>query len=485
MTSPRTRHDLTPGLVLGLAFLVMSASSAPAQLTPSGPAAGTMGRPSADAARNPTGTGRAATTQPPAGPPVTDQPIPLGPGATVRFPGEEPIMPLDAVEFTRPEGGSLANQQSAVTENQLRYARRIPGAGDRSLALSRIASAATFSNQLEVAERALTDSSDAALLMHPGLVQDQRLISIVTALMGVAEARLREARTGSSTVDVTVGPESGGKPAPTPLPGDERGRYVHHIQQAQSEWRKAATLALRVSDPTYRSEVMYRVADNVSFGSQSLANEPSPNAAEVPPGNKRGGPGRPDENLPDQLLQEAASVAAQIDRPVWHDQALYKVTTAAAESRQYARAMTIARMIPSPEVRTNALLKIAELQARRGDPTGATGTYREAALAVASMTQDDPRAVLAGVLIDSLISVGRFDDARASVVLYPDETRQVVALGAVAESQGRRGSGQSAVQWINATVAPEHRSWLYRKVNNGIVAAIEDNRRRDLSNREK
>jgi hypothetical protein len=93
--------------------------------------------------------------------------------------------------------------------------------------------------------------------------------------------------------------------------------------------------------------------------------------------------------------------------------------------------------------------------------------------------------VLAGVLIDSLISVGRFDDARACIVLYPDESRRLIALGAVAESQGRRGSGLAALQWINAMTATSNdRSWLYRKVNNGIVAAIEDNRRRDLSNRE-
>ena len=470
MTFSRTRRDLTPGLVLGLAFLVISASSAPAQVTPSGRDTGSPG---------------AATAQPPAGVVPTDQPIPVGPGARVRYPGEDTIMPLDALDLARPEGGPGANQQSSVTENQLKYARRIPRPGDRSLALSRIASAATFSNQLEMADSAMTDSADAALLMDPGLVQDQRLTSIVTALMGLAEARLREARTGSTVLEISGPPEAGGKPSPPPLPGDERSRYVHHIRQAQSEWRKATALSLRVSDPTSRSEIMYRVADNVSFGSQSLANEPSPNAAEVAPGKNRGGPAGPDENLPDQFLQEAASVATQIDRPVWHDQALYKVTTAAAESKQYARALTIARMIPSPEVRTNALLKVAEIQARRGDPTGATGTYREAALAVASMIEADPRAVLAGVLIDSLISVGRFDDARASVVLYPDEERRIIALGAVAQSQGRRGSGLAALQWINATVPAQHRSWLYRKVNNGIVAAIEDNRRRDLSNREK
>ncbi len=68
--------------------------------------------------------------------------------------------------------------------------------------------------------------------------------------------------------------------------------------------------------------------------------------------------------------------------------------------------------------------------------------------AVASIPLDDPRAILTGVLIDNLISVGRFDDARATTVLYPDTPARMVALGAIAESQGRRGLAESARDWI-------------------------------------
>jgi hypothetical protein len=87
------------------------------------------------------------------------------------------------------------------------------------------------------------------------------------------------------------------------------------------------------------------------------------------------------------------------------------------------------------------------------------------------------------VLIDNLISVGRFDDARVSVGLYPDEPRKLVALGAIAESQGRRGAASSALAWINRDVPSQYRSQLYRRVSNGVVSAIEQNRSRDLSNR--
>jgi hypothetical protein len=482
MMFPRTRRALTPGLLLGLAFSVMTASSARAQIAPSPRGTRTGSATTGAAPAHPPATGRGAGGFP------RDEPIPVGPGATVTFPDENSLIPLDILDVSQAPRGPGANQQSAVTETQLKYARRIPAAGDRSLALSRIASAATFSNQLELADHALSDASDAAVLMTPGLVQDQRLMSIITALMGLAEARLREARTESNVVDLQTATEAADKPATAPAPIPKRNdpnRSIGFIRQAEDEWRKASALAQRVGNPTYRSEMMYRVADSLSFGSQSIVNEFPRGTGEADPGKDAAGLDRSFGGLPDKLLQDAANLAAAIDRPVWHDQALYKVATAAAESKQYSRALTVARMIPSPEVRTNALLKVAELQARRGDPDGATGTYRESALAVASMTESDPRAVLAGVLIDSLISVGRFDDARASVVLYPDESRRMIALGAVAESQGRRGSGLAALQWINATAPPRYRSWLYRKVNSGLVAAIEDNRRRDLSNRER
>ena len=57
-------------------------------------------------------------------------------------------------------------------------------------------------------------------------------------------------------------------------------------------------------------------------------------------------------------------------------------------------------------------------------------------------------ACITGYLVDSLISTGRFEDARACLVLYPTEAERFVALGAIAESQGRRGSADAARDWI-------------------------------------
>jgi hypothetical protein len=253
------------------------------------------------------------------------------------------------------------------------------------------------------------------------------------------------------------------------------------VKLAQVDWLRAADLAQRIDNPTYKSELMYRVADSMAYGSQTVINEfpgSDPSAD-----RSSGGLNTAFGGLPDKLLQQAATLASRIERPVWHDRALVAVATAAAESRQFSRALAVARMIPQPEVRTDALLKIAETQARRNDANGATSTYKEAALAVASIPLDDPRTVLAGVLIDSLISVGRFEDARSSIGLYNDVPHRLQALGSIAESMGRRGAAASALAWINRDVPAQYRSQLFRRVSTGVVTAVESNRSRDLSNR--
>jgi hypothetical protein len=392
----------------------------------------------------------------------------------VTFPDENPLIPIEDLIAGYSE--AKLNELAEVTLLQLNFARHIPGHGDRSLALSRIASAATFSNQLDMAETALIEASRAALQMTPGMVQDQRLMSIIVALMGLSEARLREGKPEATALPMTGVPPTTPAPLPKPAPATM-------IRLAETDFRRAAYLSERITNPTYRSEMMYRVAENMGYASQSIVNEYPRGEAGSDKDSR--GMDQSYEGLPDRFLQEAADIASRVERPVWHDQGLVRVATAAAESKQFSRALTIARMIQQPEVRANALLKIAEIQARRGDANGATPTYYEAALAVASIVQDDPRAVLAGVLIDNLVTVGRFEDARAAVLLYPDTQRRMVAYGAIAEAMGYRGAAVSALQWINREIPPAYRSQLYRKVNNGVVAAIQSNRSKDMSNRER
>ena len=59
-----------------------------------------------------------------------------------------------------------------------------------------------------------------------------------------------------------------------------------------------------------------------------------------------------------------------------------------------------------------------------------------------------------------------------------------MALSAIAESQGRRGLAESARIWIGRDAPVAYRPLLYRKVNDGILASIEQNRSKDLSARE-
>jgi hypothetical protein len=122
------------------------------------------------------------------------------------------------------------------------------------------------------------------------------------------------------------------------------------------------------------------------------------------------------------------------------------------------------------------MLLLAEAQARDEQNDGATASYYEAAKAVAMVQQEGLRGVLAGFVIDSLIATGRFQDARKCTVLYPYQPQRLVALGAIAESQGRRGGADAARKWIAAEIPEEFRPTLYRRVTTGFLTAIEQNR---------
>jgi hypothetical protein len=404
----------------------------------------------------------------PRGPVPPGMAVPLGPGVNTTFPDDTGLFPLTPMVGSR-EGNP--SELSMVQDRQFEAARKIDAPGDRSMALQRIANAAIFSNQLPMAHTALVEAAEAGLLEQNRLVHDQRLVAIVTTYSTLAEAHLREGK-----VDLSI-PEFDNETDPNPIP---KADHSILIRRAGAEWQRAATLSGQILNPTYKNEMLYRVVDAMSYGSQTIIND-FPTQASSPAEtttNSVSGPA-------DQILRDAVDVAKRIERPVWRDRALVAISSAAASSRQFARGLEVARMIPQPEVRTDALLRLAEAQARRDDAAGATGTYREAAKAVASIPLDAPRVVLAGVLIDNLISVGRFEDARASIGLIPDTARQIIALGAIAESQGRRGAAESALGWIARDVAPEYRSQLYRRLNNGVLTAIEQNRSRDLSNRDR
>jgi len=248
---------------------------------------------------------------------------------------------------------------------------------------------------------------------------------------------------------------------------------------ALPEWAKAVELATKIDKVTPRTESLFRIVESEAYNSQRLVTE-----------RLRDSGGRPDPTtldpdiraFSDNLLVSAARHASMIERPIWRDYAAYSIISNAATSSQFTRGFQIARAIQQPEARTNALIRLAEGQALNARPNEATAAYEEAARSVALIPQTDPRETLIGVLIDSLISFGRFDDARACVPLYSWPSRQLTALEAVAESQGRRNLAESARQWISKE-NPAFQPLLYRRVNDGILAAIEQYRSKDLSER--
>jgi hypothetical protein len=128
------------------------------------------------------------------------------------------------------------------------------------------------------------------------------------------------------------------------------------------------------------------------------------------------------------------------------------------------------------------MLILAESQCRNTETQieAAAATYQAAAEAMATVQQDGLRGVLAGQLIDSLISTGRFEDARACMVLFPELSQRLVALGAVAEAQGRRGAAEAARAWIAKEVPEQHRPALYRRVVTGVLWAIDQNRSKEF-----
>lgn len=100
------------------------------------------------------------------------------------------------------------------------------------------------------------------------------------------------------------------------------------------------------------------------------------------------------------------------------------------------------------------------------------------------MQQRGLRGVLTGILIDSLISTGRFEDSRACLVLYPSDSERFVAMGAIAESLGLRRMSVEAREWIDRDVPVAYRSTLYRRLNNGLLRAISEARSREFQGRD-
>ncbi|MDX2037204.1 MAG: hypothetical protein SFX72_11180 [Isosphaeraceae bacterium] len=403
-----------------------------------------------------------AAAQDPARSPIPDSGVAPPPPAA---PGGDDLPPPIERPIDRSETREVFDLSSIekVSDQLFQYARAVASPGERALALARIARSAAYSGQLGMAHTAVMEGGEAAKLEPIDLVHDQRLDSVITAALQLAEERTREPILAS-----------GEQPTPEQYEREAPKRR-EQMQLAAEEWRYAAELARSMRGIVQRTEASFRVVDAVAFSTQALRGMP----VRTDDGSARIPAMRSDVvDFVRRVLTAAADEAERIERPVWRDRALVSVAQNAAAADQFDLAIQVARRIPQPEIRTDAFLRIAENQAENGRNREATEAYSETARTIAMIPLDDPREVLTGVLIDSLISLGRFEDARAAVVLYSNPERRTIALAAVAESQGKRGLGDVARRWI-ADQPAEIQPLLYRKVSDGMLTALQTDRSKD------
>ena len=477
MNLPRDPKRLPAALALGLALGLPSATFAQSPGVSSGSGAGTGTGSSAGSGFNSTGTGNSAGSG--IGSTGTGSESASGTGRNTlpSFGGDGRMrgadVPLSAMPgaTNRPLRGLEVGQEqiSVIDSKLLDTARSVADPADRALVLQRIADTKiTFGQRLSDAHTALVEAAQAAALLPPSTLKDRRLMSIVETLLKLADSQVRAGlQPDAGDVDPA---ESGVAP-----PREQDAMGTVWLDRAGAEWERADRVATTIGNPNFRGQMLSRVAEARSVGASQLAGEAGAVAESAAPSERT----RREDPLitrADGVLAAAIADANRIDRPVWHDNALQSVATKASNAGRFARALDAARAVGRPEIRVDAFVRVAEQQVRRDLQKDATATYSEAARAVASIPSDDPRMILAGILIDSLISSGRFDDARASVNFIAKPNRRLDALGAVAESQGRRGLSDAALAWIDRDAPADIRPMLRRRVTDGMLATVEQYR---------
>ncbi|WP_152049655.1 hypothetical protein [Tautonia marina] len=328
---------------------------------------------------------------------------------------------------------------------------------ERSLALVQAARYKIVTRELETARTALDRAAESIEQMTDPVRRDLRLISTSKTFVELAQESINAAVSGVPgilSLEQELSPE----------------QRIDALRKGLDAFTRANELAARIGSIGYRPQTMYFAAEQQALGGQAIGVVAFRN------------PGRladqPDvladlRRISTDYIDRAASFAHSIDAPVWRDVTLSAITSAAANSNQFALARQIARSVPELEIRFQALLTVAEAEVRRGSADQATTDYAEAARTVASIPIADLRSTLNNVLVESLIAAGRFPDARRCIVFYPTELDRLEALGAVAESMGSRGLSNEARDWIFREVRPEYRDQLFRRVNDGVLSTLE------------
>ena len=149
-------------------------------------------------------------------------------------------------------------------------------------------------------------------------------------------------------------------------------------------------LASVIGNPTYRNEMLYKVAESEASGSASIANESrkggrsrlagrsrrppatAPSKSKSPDARRSSACARQAKNdklkqLADSILVNSFEDAKKIDRLIWKYRAMVRIALAAADSQQYSRGFELARGIDNGESRAEAMLLLAESQCRTDD----------------------------------------------------------------------------------------------------------------------
>jgi len=376
----------------------------------------------------------------------------------LRSPDNPALIPFD---FISPRGSSgpprpgdpatpelTAEDLTKIYKQLYENAMRLTDPEVRIRALDRLARSEIFGNKLNEAVEAIKAAGETAATLPNGTIKNIRLVSLVTTSTNLSDGLIRES--------VEEGTED---------------RYAW-VDKAKGVWQRAADLSDMITNPDLRSEMMSRVALDISEDAQTIAAKVS-EFEQVNDIDKE----RKDryEQALDELFDLAIDINNRVPMTVWRNEVAEKIATKGALALRFDRALKAARSIRQNAPRALALARVGEALARYDRSEQATEVFVEASQVAAAVKEDSIRHVVAGDLVDRLIALGRFRDARMASYLYGDDESRMKALGAVAENQARRGDPNRAVAWINAEIAPEHRSVLIKRVQDGAVQAIQSN----------
>jgi hypothetical protein len=374
----------------------------------------------------------------------------------LRSPDNPALIPYDFIgppKFTGPPrpgdrgAPELTREQLATLSNQLyENSMKLADPEVKVRALDRLARSEIFGGRLDQAIKAVSSAFESAKTLPDGTVKNIRLVSLSTTSTNLTDGLIREALEPNVT---------------------NRREW---IDKAINIWRQAADISGTITNADLKSEMMSRVAFDISEDAQLIAAKIS----EYEQNNDVTIEQKAEyEKTLDELFDLAIEINQQVPMNVWRNEVAQKIAIKGALAYRFERALNAARTIKQNAPRALALARVAEALARFNKADEATQIFIETGETASRVSEVSVRNVVAGDLVDRLIALGRFRDARMSVYLYEDDDLRLRALGAVAENQARRGLAHHAVDWINIEVQPEHRAGLIKRVQDGTLQTIQ------------